>query len=88
VEINTQYGIDVPDEQKLIAAALGKLPEQYVMAFSMLSVMLDNQVDLDTFEETCEKMYHSTKKVNKSDEDGDNNNELCLKRRRKRGKSA
>jgi hypothetical protein len=61
VEMNTQYGIDVPDEQKLIAIALEKLPEQYVMAFSMLLVALDNQVDLNTFEETCETIYHSTK---------------------------
>jgi hypothetical protein len=48
VEINTQYGIDVPDEQKLIAIALEKLPERYVMAYSMILVVLDNQVDLDT----------------------------------------
>jgi hypothetical protein len=42
VEINMQYGINVPDEQKLIAIALEKLPEQYVMAFSTLLVVLDN----------------------------------------------
>jgi hypothetical protein len=87
VEINTQYGIDAPDEQKLIAIELEKLPERYVMAFSTLSVALDNQVDLDTFEETCEKMYCSTKKVNKSDED--NNTELNLsgfEKKKKKGK--
>jgi hypothetical protein len=69
----------LPYEQKLIATALEKLPERYVMAFSMLLVALDNQVDLDTFEETCEKMYGSTKKANKSNKDGDkDNNELNL----------
>jgi hypothetical protein len=91
VEINTQYGINMPDEQKLIATALEKLPERYVMAFSMLLVVLDNQVDLDTIEETCEKMYCSTKKVNKSDEEGDeDDNELNLsgfEKKKKRGKN-
>jgi hypothetical protein len=60
------------------------------MAFSMLLVALDNQVDIDTFEETCEKMYCSTKKVNKNDKDNDDDdNELNLsgfEKKKKKGK--
>jgi hypothetical protein len=37
-KVNTQYGIDSPDEKKLIAVALEKLPEKYVNAFTMLSM--------------------------------------------------
>jgi hypothetical protein len=34
--VNTQYGVNTPDERKLIVIALKKLPEKYVMAFSTL----------------------------------------------------
>jgi hypothetical protein len=43
-EINTQNGIDAPDEKKLIGLALEKLPEWYVNAFTTLS--MSGNVDL------------------------------------------
>jgi hypothetical protein len=52
VEVNTQYGVTTPDERKLIAIALKKLPEKYVVAFSTLNVANGGNVDLDSFEET------------------------------------
>jgi hypothetical protein len=60
VEVNTQYGVNKPDERKLIAIALKKLPEKYVMAFSTLNVANGGNVDLDAFEETVESIFCAT----------------------------
>jgi hypothetical protein len=49
-EVNTQYGIDSPDEKKLIELALEKLPEKYVNTFTTLSV--GGNINLELFEET------------------------------------
>jgi hypothetical protein len=54
-EVNTQYGIDSPDEKKLIALALEKLPEKYVNVFTTLS--MGGNIDLEMFEETVKAIY-------------------------------
>jgi hypothetical protein len=70
VEVNTQYGVTAPDERKLIAIALKKLPEKYVVAFSTLNVTNSRNVELDSFEETIESIFRATKsKSNTEDED-------------------
>jgi hypothetical protein len=56
-KINTQNGIDDPDEKKLIALALEKLPERYVNAFTTLS--MSGNVDLEKFEDTIEAIYRA-----------------------------
>jgi hypothetical protein len=59
--------------KKLIAIALRKIPEKYGQAFSILNVALDRQVDLDTCEDACKAMYHTTAKI-----DDDSDGELSL----------
>jgi hypothetical protein len=46
-KVNTQYGIDSPDEKKLIALALEKLPEKYVNAFTTIS--MGGNINLEMF---------------------------------------
>jgi hypothetical protein len=66
-EVNTQYGIEVPDERKLIVLALEKLPECYVNAFTTIS--MGGNIDLDMFGEMVEAIYRANQSKAKSNED-------------------
>jgi hypothetical protein len=68
-EINTQYGIDSPDEKKLITLALEKLRERYVNAFTTLS--MSGNVDLEMFKDTVEAMYRAKQSKAKSNDNED-----------------
>jgi hypothetical protein len=65
--VNTQYGIDSPDKKKLIALALEKLPEQYVNAFTTLS--MGGNIDLEMFKETVEAIYQANQSKAKANDD-------------------
>jgi hypothetical protein len=60
-EVNTQYGIGSPDEKKLIALALEKLPERYMNAFTTLraSLSCDPFFLLAQVTITCAHEHHS-----------------------------
>jgi hypothetical protein len=66
-KVNTQYGIDSPDEKKLIALALEKLPEKYVNACTTLS--MGGNIDLEMFKETVEAIYQANQSKAKSNDD-------------------
>jgi Reverse transcriptase (RNA-dependent DNA polymerase) len=75
VEVNTQFGVDDPDEKFLIAMAMRKLPEKFVTAFTTLSTTLGGAADLETFENICENIHRT---ASKKKDDGDSDDELNL----------
>jgi hypothetical protein len=75
VEVNTQFGVDDPDEKLLIAIAMRKLPEKFVTAFTTMSTTLGGRAGLDTFEEICENINRTAPKKK---DDGDSDEELNL----------
>jgi hypothetical protein len=72
-EVNTQFGITAPDENKLIALALRKLPEKYGQTFSTLTIALGGQVDLETFGEATGALHRATVKNGGDDSDSELN---------------
>jgi hypothetical protein len=75
-EVNTQYGIEAPDEKKLIALALEKLPEHYVNTFTTLS--MGGNINLDMFGEMVKAIYQANRSKAKSNDDEEDEEEVNL----------
>jgi hypothetical protein len=75
VEVNTQFGVNEPDEKLLIAMAMRKLPEKFVTAYTTMTTTLGGAADLEMFENMCENLHRTAKKKK---DGGDSNDELNL----------